>query len=411
MDARLPLISSPARQMPRLRVDPASLFIKYMGSKASILDWVVEGINEVYDGGGVCDLFAGSAILSGALGRQVPMYSNDIQHYSRPLAGVYLSAWRSDDDPSGTELLAEAQKIVRRNRKFVDDSLSYHGIKSLSEFRRVEHRNRSLINESYRHRWHYFLKVYSGTWWSAEQCLWIDAMRQVAERYRDKPIFDLIMACLMHAMAYSSQGTGHFAQYRDAKDDSSLRDIMIYRRRDPRIYFCRRYEAYIAQLPSKPPRLKHEITAVDYQERLQTLRPCTIYADPPYCFVHYSRFYHALETIYLYDNPPVQVKGGDIVKGRYREERHQSPFCIKTKVTEAFARLLIGVNESGSNLVLSYSNTGMITLDELNALATDILNGEYDLCALTSDHRHMTMGRRADRHRDVQECLVLARRR
>jgi adenine-specific DNA-methyltransferase len=394
-----------------LRVESSAQFIKYMGSKAKILDWVVEGISEVYDGGGVCDLFAGSSILSAAIGRQVPVFSNDIQEYSKALAGLYLTAWRPGNTPSAEDLIKEADLIVKKHRHLVGPSLAYDSSNSLEQFHKIEARNRAMIDESFSHRWHYFLKVYSGTWWSAEQCLWIDAMRQVTERHRGAPYFDLIMVCLMHAMAYSSQGTGHYAQYRDAKDEKSLKDILIYRTRDPRPYFERKYAATVETLPTKAPALHHEITALDYTERLKSLPQCTVYADPPYCFVHYSRFYHAMETVYLYDKPPLQVMGGAVVKGRYREDRHQSPFCIRTQVAGAFADLFAGVKATESNLVLSYSNTGMITLDELNALAVEYFNGDYDIEALTSDHKHMTMGRKADRDRDVKECLLLVRRR
>lgn len=392
-----------------LHVAARNQYIKYMGSKASILDWVVEGISEVYEGGGVCDLFAGSSILSAALGRQVPVYSNDIQHYSRALAGLYLNSWKAPDTPDSGEILGEAEKLVRQRAGLISDSLRYRPGLMLHEFQSIEEANRRLIDERFRHRWHYFLRVYSGTWWSAEQCLWIDAMRQVIERYRDQPCFDLMMVCLMHAMAYTSQGTGHFAQYRDAKTKSSLRDIMTYRTRDPRPYFERKYTATLCSLPSAPTDLEHQITALDYRDRLKTLPPCTVYADPPYCFVHYSRFYHALETVYLYDRPELQVKSGSIVKGRYRDERHQSPFCIRSQVGDAFEQLFRGVVESQSNLVLSYCNTGMISLEELEEMASGVFDG-YDLRILLSDHRHMTMGRRQDRDREVQECLILARR-
>ncbi|NQV23010.1 MAG: DNA adenine methylase [Rhodopirellula sp.] len=381
-----------------------------MGSKASILDWVVEGIDEVYEGGGVCDLFSGSSILSAAIGRQVPVYSNDIQHYSRALAGLYLNSWHAPQTPDAKTLLAEADKLVQQRIELIPESLRYRADSTLAEFTRIDEANRTLIDEHFSHRWHYFLKVYSGTWWSAEQCLWIDAMRQVVERFREHPSFDLMMVCLMHAMAYTSQGTGHYAQYRNAKTASSLRDIMTYRMRDPRPYFERKYNATLDTLPKHAPRLQHQITALDYRERLSTLPPCTVYADPPYCFVHYSRFYHALETLYLYDKPDLQVKGGSIVKGRYREERHQSPFCIGTQVPGAFEDLFRGVTESGSNLVLSYCNTGMISLEELEELANHIFE-DHDLQILLSDHRHMTMGRRQDRDREVKECLVLVKRR
>lgn len=50
-------------------------FVKYMGSKSKIIDFVIEGINDVRSPGeAVLDLFSGSASLSGAIGRQVGFF-------------------------------------------------------------------------------------------------------------------------------------------------------------------------------------------------------------------------------------------------------------------------------------------------------------------------------------------------
>ena len=212
----------------------------------------------------------------------------------------------------------------------------------------------------------------------------------------------------MYAMAYCSQGTGHYAQYRDAKDASSLKDILIYRRRSLTDYFIRKFDQAVAALPAEEPTLKHEITALDFTERLASLPKCTVYADPPYCFVHYSRFYHAIETLALYDYPEIQERGGEVVKGRYREGRHQSPFSIRTKVPGAFRAMFEGVAKSQSNLVLSYSNTGMISLENLLELIRETMLG-YEIELTEVDYDHMTMGRKRDRAREVKECFITAK--
>jgi adenine-specific DNA-methyltransferase len=74
----------------------------------------------------------------------------------------------------------------------------------------------------------------------------------------------------------------------------------------------------------------------DFKDALDIFEGGTVYADPPYCFVHYSRFYHALETLVLYDYPEIQKKNNVIVKGRYREDRHQSPFALKLRLKMRF---------------------------------------------------------------------------
>jgi len=278
----------------------------------------------------------------------------------------------------------------------------------LEEFKKYEAIQQDLINRKFRREWHLFVKNYSGTWWSADQCLWIDAFREVAEKYASKPYYPAIISSLMFAMAYASQGTGHYAQFRDAKDESSLSDILIYRKRSISSYFVRKSKELISYMPSKKPSLAHRTTNLNYSDCLKRFQGGLVYADPPYCFVHYSRFYHALETLTLYDYPDLQIQKGKIVKGRYREIRHQSPFCIKTQVTDAFRNMFQGIQKSNSNMVLSYSNTGMITMDEVESLATEIFK-KKKLEILSTDHRHMTLGRQKDRHRDVKECLILVK--
>ena len=117
-----------------------------------------------------------------------------------------------------------------------------------------------------------------------------------------------------------------------------------------------------------------------------------------------------METLCLYDYPDLQVKGGSIVKGRYREERHQSPFCIRSQVNGAFVNLFSGVKKAGANLALSYSNTAMISLETLLDISKITLKSNYEIWVEDLDHKHMTMGRQNDRSRDVKELMLLARK-
>ena len=58
-----------------------------------------------------------------------------------------------------------------------------------------------------------------------------------------------------------------------------------------------------------------------------------------------------------YDYPEVKYKG------RYRTDRYQSNYCIKTEVIEAFCNMFEGVRNSHSDLVLSYTNSETNTVD------------------------------------------------
>lgn len=389
--------------------------IKYMGSKAKIIDFVAEGIRRAYRGGAVCDLFAGAASLAGAIGHRAPLVTNDIQAYSSVLAHVYLHRL-SDEAASirGAAIAAKAARFVSRAKNNLPEGLDYPSKLSLKAFNKIDEANRALIERQFRSEYHLFTKNYSGTWWSAEQCLWIDALRKAADELLANGAINggdhrIVLACVMHAMAYCGQGTGHYAQYRDAKDAGSLADIGIYRQKSMSTYFVRKFEQIKAwNIQNVPSNSGHRFSSLDYKDCLASLSGGTVYADPPYAFVHYSRFYHAIETFVRYDYPPLQRQNGVVVKGRYREDRHQSPFSIRSLVPSAFAALYEGVERKKANLVLSYSNTGLFELGQMEQLAHDCLGKRYQIEVIDIDHRHMTMGRRADRHRDVREALLLA---
>jgi len=380
---------------------------KYMGSKKQILDFVIQGIEESYLGGTVCDLFAGSSVLSGALRNTVPMISNDIQSYSAILAATYLNSYNWDAYPNILEEIVE--ESTRRAEEFFttfpDLSFDYDTTLTLQQFNELEELQRGLVAKDFSQiKYHLFAKNFSGTYWSYEQCVWIDAIRSVADDYKETELYPAILSSLMFAMSYNSQSTGHYAQYRDATTESSKKDILIYRQKEILPYFVRKFEEFQRTLGTN--NLQHRVIAMDYLDCLDTLEPkTTVYADPPYCFVHYSRFYHAIETLVRYDYPELRYKG------RYRTDRHQSPFCIRTQVAKAFRDMFIKITQKKANLVLSYSNTGMIDLDELTAIASETFGHDYTVEIRTQDYLHSTMGRRQDKNREVEEILILVRRR
>ncbi|KVT76335.1 hypothetical protein WK56_03000 [Burkholderia ubonensis] len=312
------------------------------------------------------------------------------------------------------DVVAIASEFVRVKLDQLPCNLAHKEDCALEEFNAVEARNRALLNTEFEFPYHLFTRAYSGTWWSAEQCAWIDAIRQALDTLFEtglftEPDYRLGLTCLMHAMAYTSQGTGHYAQYRDAKTDASMKDIHKYRRQSVPDFFNRKFVPLIKWNNANAIDLGHELVSLDYKDCLARIPTSVVYADPPYAFVHYSRFYHAIETLTKYDYPELQIKAGKIVKGRYRVDRHQSPFCISTSVRSAFIDLFDGVKDSRSDLILSYSNTGMIEIHDLIELANQELGNRYVVWVENLSHDHMTMGRREDRTRQVEESLIIAK--
>jgi len=446
--------------------------VKYMGSKSEIIEYVVKGLNEVHrNNQAVCDLFAGSSTLAGALrNNNIEYISNDIQIYSSVFTNTYLLQYDWDNYPSVNEIVKEVEILVEEWREIFSyfwDKSNYDIEFNLESFNEIELFQQSIntneeflkkvsINENAK-SYHLFMKEYSGTYWNFKQCLWIDAFRCIADRYKNiEPLYNLILSCTMYAMAYNSQSTGHYAQYRKADKESSMNDILIYRRKNMKDFFIRKFNEIKEEMGDN--NCKVNTYSLSFDECIEMLNNGTlVYADPPYCSVHYSRFYHILETFIRYDYP--EIKFG----GRYRTDRHQSPFCISKQVRNAFQDMFIKLKEKECELVLSYSNSSTcmieleailldsfrifnnIELDEkiyLDSIKNFILSEEeiqiksqsnitneidininnmfvdeeknnfnYEITLKMFEHMHSTMGRADEKSKEVLEILVIVKKR
>jgi adenine-specific DNA-methyltransferase len=382
--------------------------IKYMGSKRNIMKFVEEAIESVIndDGQRLYDVFGGSGVVSAAFRDKLPVTCNDIQEYTSILGKTYLQnyMWQNYPDNILEDIVFEAEKNVNQfKKKYSQYSFKYDPNLSFDKIQKLESDQRELLNHSFNDLDHLFVKSFSGTYWSYEQNVWIDAISAVArnEKYKNSFLYEVIISSLMFAMAYCTQSTGHYAQYRDLTTDN-LKDILSYRNKTILPLFKQKFVALKEYYNGDNNTLfDHEVLNLDFIDLINNIEQNSIiYADPPYQFVHYSRFYHALETLSKYDYPQL------LYKGRYRTDRHQSPFCVKTKVKGAFQILFQKANDTNSSLVLSYSNTGMISLEELEEIGNNTFIG-YESEIRTVDYKHSTMGRQGDKTRDVSEAILI----
>ena len=371
--------------------------VKYMGSKTEVLDLIELGINYLdreYEY--ICDLFAGSSTLSGALRGQANVVSNDVQAYSAVFAKTYLNNYDWKQLPTAMVICDSATDRVERFYNFFPDlkekysyDRSYNqGEFTLAELNEMEEEQRGLIDQEGFEafdNYYLFTRYYSGTYWGFEQCVWIDSFRYAIDKYKyNDALYSMLLSCLMYAMAYNSQSTGHYAQYRIPDKESSKEDILIYRRKNISSFFVSKYEE-IKNFTENYNPFSVTTTAMTDIECLEKVPiRSLVYADPPYCFVHYSRFYHILETLVKYDYPEVRYKG------RYRTDRYQSDYCIRSKVVKAFEKMFGEIKNREQDLVLSYSDseTNTIKYPELikiccETLCTDINDDKIDSIVAT----------------------------
>lgn len=106
---------------------------------------------------------------------------------------------------------------------------------------------------------------------------------------------------------------------------------------------------------------KHRIYK-DYAESIAKKISCDLcYIDPPYMKRQYAANYHILETLAREDKP--QAIG---VSGLRPWRDQYSNFCTKTKIRESFKKIF--KNMKCSNFLISYSEDGLLSLKELEAV-------------------------------------------
>lgn len=381
--------------------------IKYMGSKREILYEINEAINELcVDSSCICDLFSGTAVVSAAFLDQYDIISNDIQQYSGIFAHTYSANLSESLESKFSEIVVrKAEKLVNEFYTLYSQyHFDYSEISNYEDLLDIENRQQLLIKEKFDTGFSLFARNYSGTYWSYEQCVWIDSLRAVAEDLKNTVGYYAILSALIFAMSYTSQSTGHFAQYRDVTKQN-VEDILSYRKKDILPLFVKKLDELISLLNTTP---VHSITvtSLDYLDCLRIIPDNSIvYADPPYSAVHYSRFYHVIETLVRYDHPHLEYKG------RYRDDRHQSPFDKRKEVSEAFRQLFKAVDERKSHLVLSYSDNGLMKSDDLLKIGMHALGDHYDISLRSKNYIHSKMGRSDENRMGVNELLFSFRRR
>lgn len=380
--------------------------LKYMGSKREILYLINETVEELHaDSSCFCDLFSGTAVVSAAFLDQYDVISNDIQKYSSVFAKTYASNMAEELKPEFlTDVKHKSQMLVDEwYDAFPDYTFGYENVNSFESLLEIEKQQQKLINKNFKLGFSLFAKNYSGTYWSYQQCVWIDSLRAVAEKYKDTVGYYAILSALIFAMSYASQSTGHFAQYRDVTK-SNVNDILLYRTKDLYSLFEKKLEELVH---FNIPRNNHsmKVKTLDYLDCLRIIPENTIvYADPPYSAVHYSRFYHVIETLVRYDHPHLEYKG------RYRDDRHQSPFDKRKEVAKAFKLLFDAVNEKKSHLILSYSDNGLLKYEELLEIGYQALGNHYDISLKGKNYIHSKMGRSDKNRLEVNELLFSFRR-
>lgn len=388
--------------------------LNYLGSKLRLLDFIENHIQRITPiGSGVCDLFAGSGCVSYRLSSQYKVTACDIQNYSAIICEALLRRHSISEDTifSFKEDVLNSKNAILKNIfapliQLELNAIQGKDLETLTDI--VEHGSLevfridapesplsplqqqvadALVKSQLMGCESLISRYYGGVYFSYTQAVQIDiilsAIRKVENRVNKKVFLAALLSTVSDVVGTVGK---HFAQPIKARDSKGNIKPLVYNKavKDKTIdieqLFYEWLDKYISLSKSE---YQHSIYQGDYMSCIETLSEevRTIYADPPYTRDHYSRFYHVLETIALDDSPEIStvtIKGKTRVSnGIYRKDRHQSPFCVRSKAPNAFDDMFRAIAKARKNLLLSYSpydeskasHPRVVTMEQLIALA------------------------------------------
>jgi adenine-specific DNA-methyltransferase len=405
-----------------------------MGNKHNVAPHVAAIVKEQAPEQAFVDAFSGMCSVAGAIsGSSRRVICNDIQGYAALVARCLIAT--PETPPTAAQVRkALASRYQYNRRRLVDyferevgeeDAVllesdferyqsAYAAWRHTANDPEVAQELSDLASEPGAARYCLASLSYSWGYFGLRQSIAIDSIRYAIDRARDDGSLssahcDWAIVALLQAASCASASPGHFAQYLRPGSRNSFRRILLQRRRNLwsqflheisvlRAYGSRAWRGKNAVLQADALSLGSEL------DRLE-VRSAVIYADPPYSTDHYSRYYHVLETLYLYDHPSTEGAG------RYRPDRFSTPFSIKTKVENAMTKFCAEIAERGFTLVLSYPSNGLLN-SKCNVDLEDLLSMHFDSVERRLDlsTSHSTLGARHGSARNpVEEMLWVAK--
>lgn len=319
--------------------------MKYMGSKRSMLSGQLGAAlasRVPARGGCFADLFSGSGAVSWHIAetQPVPVIATDIQEYARVLSAAVVSrtskqrsealwddwvcqatAWLKQQDHYWVALSAHLQYWERRPKGGV------------AEIRKLCKGMGSPV-----------ACAYGGHYFSPMQALILDSLRATVPN--DGVHRDVYVASLVIAAAECAASPGHTAQPFQPTSTAG-RFLFEAWRRDVWAHVRRAF----FDLGGRHARKEGSARVASALEGATTLGEKDVaFVDPPYSGVHYSRFYHVLETVA--QGRFVRAEG----VGRYpdRSERPQSDFSVRAKSNAALESLLKELAGRGTTTIITY---------------------------------------------------------
>ena len=405
-----------------------------MGSKSRMLNSICAPIIDNTEISTVIDLFAGTGTVGYALSPYKRIISNDLEYYAYIINEAILngcnldrSFWDSfrkginEKYSHSSSFVAEA--IDEENRffesnldryeeyaKFSDDTPSIFNPKTENKkLKSIEELVSNIRPGKQDQEIPFpclFLTYYANAYFGIKQCCQIDAIATQILECPDERCRYVLFAALMSALSQCASTTTHFAQFLKVKSKGTFKNIKEKRKQNIVALFEEAIERFDEKGLLNRIKRVHECHNMDFNDFLDSFEAkdnTTVYADPPYFKEHYSRYYHVLNTLCLYDYPEPainpQTKGYSV--GRYRTDRTVSDFGKRAKVIDAFKRMINACADKKFELVISYSENSLVKIYEILRLAEERYHVRVDKVEL----KHSSQGRATETDQNVKEFL------
>jgi adenine-specific DNA methylase len=312
--------------------------MKYMGSKRAMLGNGLGELlgEEVPAANRFVDLFTGSAAVAAHVGQRfdLPVFAFDLQNYSAVLANAVI----------GRNSTFKWESTCDRWHKRAEDFVRQVDIPEANKVtQKAVAQHREWCEEQHDLP---ITKAYGGHYFSPLQAVWIDALR--AKLPSTEPARTIALASLIQAASQSAAAPGHTAQpFQPTKTAKPFLADAWKREIPTRVRSG--FEALAGQC-AKRIGGSRVADANDAAEEL--VEGDLVFLDPPYSGVHYSRFYHVLETI-------AQGKCGEVSGvGRYPAPilRPRSSYSVSSESTKALDGLLKTISSRGARAILTFPN-------------------------------------------------------
>lgn len=300
--------------------------MRYLGSKIKLLGFIQRTITKYgIVGDSFCDLFAGTASVSDYFKGQYNIIANDFMYYSYVFSKAKLL---NNNKPS----------FERFTKKYNCDIFDWLNAQIYAP------------NEDF-FIYNNYSPIGNRSFFTEENAIKIDGTRFTIENLYKKKLlteneYFYIKASLLDCVTRYSNTSGTYEAFFKFWDNRALKEFKI----EPiEITHCQNLRQNVVYNKNS-------------NELIREVNGDILYLDPPYTVTQYASAYNILETIARNDKPLIKGVGGKRDKGKCI-----SNYCYAKKAKDEFEDLFR--QAQFSHILMSYSNQGVVPLDEVIELA------------------------------------------